>query len=297
MSALFCFGLGYTAACYIAHYGARFERIAGTVRTSDKARRLSAEGLGGHRTEAFVFEDRHALTPALESASLVLVSIPPHVTGDSALARYADNLRRAAQLEAIVYLSTIGVYGDHAGAWVDETTPCHPLSPRSQERLQAEREWQAFGETYEKPVAILRLPGIYGPGRNALLNLFRGEAKRIVKPEQVFNRVHVHDIAQAIEAAYVRRANGIFNISDDEPAPAQDVVTFAAHLLDVAPPPEIDFDGIKDTMSPMAKSFYAESKRVRNARMKEELGVTLAYPTYREGLRALYEAGEHLQVT
>jgi nucleoside-diphosphate-sugar epimerase len=293
MSALFCFGLSYTAAAYISAYGAGFDRIAGTVRTSDKARRLSAEGLAGRRIDAFVFDDRPAVTTALESASLVLVSIPPDVAGDKALARYTDNLRRTSQLEAIVYLSTIGVYGDHAGAWVDETTPCHPLSPRSQERLQAEKQWLAFGEKIEKPVAILRLPGIYGPGRNALVNLVRGEARRIVKPEQVFNRVHVHDIAQAIEAAYVRRANGIFNISDDEPAPAQDVVTFAARLLNVAPPPEVDFDGIKDTMSPMAKSFYAESKRVRNARMKEELGVTLAYPTYREGLRALYEAGEH----
>jgi nucleoside-diphosphate-sugar epimerase len=295
MSALFCFGLSYTAAAYISAYGAQFDRISGTVRTTDKAKRLNAEGLAGRRIHAFVFDDRQALASALESASLVAISIPPHMEGDLVLARYAENLRRASQLDAIVYLSTIGVYGDHAGAWIDETTPCHPLSPRSQERLQAERQWQAFGEKIEKPVAILRLPGIYGPGRNALINLERGEAKRIVKPEQVFNRIHVRDIAQAIEAAYARHANGIFNICDDEPAPGQDVIAYAAELLDMAPPPEIDFDTIEESLSPMAKSFYAESKRVRNARMKEELGVTLAYPTYREGLRALYEAGEQMR--
>lgn len=292
---LFCFGLSYTAAAYIAAHGAQFDRIAGTVRTPDKAARLNAQGLGGRRIESFVFDDRPALAPALESANLVIVSVPPGAEGDPALALYAEHLRQAARLEDIIYLSTVGVYGDHAGAWIDETTPARPISPRSQERLHAEQQWQAFGTQMEKPVAVLRLPGIYGPGRNALINLVQGEARRIVKPGQVFNRIHVHDIAQAIEAAHVRRANGVFNACDDEPAPGQDVIAFAAGLLDMAPPPDLDFEAIKDTMSPMARSFYAESKRVRNARMKDELGVALAYPTYRDGLRALYEAGEHLR--
>jgi nucleoside-diphosphate-sugar epimerase len=289
MSVLFCFGLGYTAAAYIAQHGAQFDRVAGTVRTPDKAARLNAEEVDGRTVEAIPFDDRQAVAAALETASLVIVSVPPGTDGDLVLARYADGIRRALQVAEIVYLSTIGVYGDHAGAWVDETTPCRPVSPRSRERLQAEREWQALGEVARKPVAILRLPGIYGPGRNALVNLMRGEARRIVKPGQVFNRIHVDDIARAIEAAYVRRANGIFNICDDEPAPNPDVIAFAADLLGVAPPAEQDFEAIKDTMSPMAKSFYAESKRVHNARMKEGLGVSLAYPTYREGLRALHD--------
>jgi len=297
MSALFCFGLSYTAAAYIEHYGAQFDSIAGTVRSADKAARLTAEGLGGRPVAAVAFDDRQAVSAALAPAHLILVSIPPSADGDPVLARYAGEIRRAAQLAEIVYLSTIGVYGDHAGAWIDELTPCRPLSPRSQERLQAERQWQALGEESGTPVAILRLPGIYGPGRNALVNLVRGDAKRIVKPGQVFNRAHVRDIAQAIAAAHRRHANGIFNVCDDEPAPGQDVVAYAAKLLDMAPPPELDFDTIKDAMSPMAKSFYAESKRVRNARLKEELGVVLAYPTYREGLRALCEAGDHLRET
>ena len=294
MTALFCFGLSYTAKAYISAHGAQFDRIAGTVRTVDKADHLTAKGLAGHRIEAFVFDGRltaHAAWSALASADLVIVSIPPGEHGDSALALHSDHLKRATSLREIVYLSTVGVYGNHDGGWVDETMPARPVSPRSRERLLAESQWQEFGHSIGVPVAILRLPGIYGPGRNALVNLIAGTAKRIVKPGQVFNRIHVDDIAQAIEAAYVRRANGVFNISDDEPAPAQDLVTFAAALLGMTPPPEMAFDAVMETMSPMARSFYAESKRVRNTRMKRELGVTLAYPTYREGLRALYDAG------
>lgn len=292
MSALFCFGLSYTAAVYIEHYGAQFDRNAGTVRTSEKAARVTAQGLGGRRVDAILFHERDKISPALDNADLVIVSIPPGAAGDPALALYANALRNGPQRKMIVYLSTIGVYGDHAGGWVDETTSANPKSPRSRERLQAELQWQDFGRMAGVPVAIFRLPGIYGPGRNALINVVRGEAKRIVKPGQVFNRIHVRDIAQAIEAAYTRRANGVFNVCDDEPAPAQDPVAYAADLLGVTPPPEIAFHDIKDSMSPMALSFYAESKRVRNTRMKDELGITLAYPSYREGLRALYEAGD-----
>jgi len=290
MSALFCFGLGYSAATYIAQYGAQFDRIAGTVRTLEKADRLSRSGIDGHAVEAFALSDTR-MADALSEATLLLVSIPPNTDGDIALHHYSDSLRDAKALRSIIYLSTIGVYGDHAGAWVDETTPANPVSPRSRERLQAEQEWLAFGNQAGVPVAVFRLPGIYGPGRNVLVKLARGDAKRIVKPGQVFNRVHVLDIAQAIDAAYVRRAHGIFNICDDEPTPAQDPVCYAADLLGVAPPPETQFDDIKGSMSPLALSFYAESKRARNARMKDELGIALAYPSYREGLRALYDDG------
>lgn len=293
MSTLVCFGFSYTASAYIAAYGAQFDRIAGTVRSAEKADRLRKEGIAGCAIEPLLFHDPHAetaLVSALTDAALLIVSIPPDADGDPALRHYSAALRKASRLQTIVYLSTIGVYGDHAGGWVDETTPANPVSPRSHERLQAEQEWQAFGERTRVPVAIFRLPGIYGPGRNALATLTRGDARRIVKPGQVFNRIHVDDIAQAVDAAYTRRAGGIFNICDDEPAPAQDPIAYAAGLLGVQPPPEIPFDDIKDGMSPMARSFYAESKRVRNTRMKQALGIKLAYPTYRDGLRALHAA-------
>src|SRR5262249_7486235 len=155
------------------------------------------------------------------------------------------------------------------------------------ERLFAEAGWRRFGDLTGRPVAILRLAGIYGPGQSPLTQLENGTAKRIVKPGQVFNRIHVGDIAQAIDAAFQKRADGVFNVSDDEPAPASDVVAFAAPLLGVRPPPEIAYAEAEATMTPLAKSFYGEVKRVRNAKLKMELGVTLRYPTYREGLRAI----------
>jgi len=298
MRALFCFGFSYTVAAYVARCGSRFAGIAGTVRTADKAARIAAQGIGGHRAQPFIFGDHVAdddLNATIEAASHIVVSIPPNAGNDPALRHYVEPLRRAAHVTSIVYLSTVGVYGDHGGAWVDETTPPKPRSARSTERLQAERQWQDFGAESGRPVAIFRLPGIYGPGRNALVDLVRGDARRIVKPGQVLNRVHVDDIVQAIDAAFARRANGIFNICDNKPSPAPEVVTFAAELLGVTPPPEIPFGAIKDTLSPMALSFYGESKRVRNARMKDELGVSLLYPTYREGLRALHASGDHLR--
>ena len=291
MSGLFCFGLSYTAAAYIERYGAQFSRIAGTVRNAEKAEQIAKNRIAGRAVDAFAFDDMRA-AQALSDAALLIVSIPPDADGDIALRAYSEALRQASALRSIIYLSTIGVYGDHAGAWVDETTMPNPKSVRSRERLTAELQWQDFGRAIGIPVAIFRLPGIYGPGRNALINVMRGEARRIVKPGQVFNRIHVHDIAQAIEAAYIRRADGIFNICDDEPAPAQAPITYAADLLGAVLPAEVAFDDIKPTLSPMALSFYAESKRARNTRMKDELGVRLLYPSYREGLRALFEQGD-----
>jgi nucleoside-diphosphate-sugar epimerase len=191
-----------------------------------------------------------------------------------------------------VYLSTIGVYGDHKGEWVDETTPPVPVSQRSRERLAAEQDWAALGARAEKAVAILRLSGIYGPGRNALQQVKRGSARRIVKPGQYFNRIHVTDIAQAIDEAFAKRANGVFNVTDNLPTAQAAPIVFAAGLLKVPPPPEIPFAEIAATMTPMALSFYGESKRVRNDRLADELGVTLRYPSYREGLRALFASGE-----
>jgi len=193
-------------------------------------------------------------------------------------------LERMPKLAWIGYLSTVGVYGDHGGGWVDETTPLKPVSQRSVERVAAEGAWEAIAASRGVPLAILRLSGIYGPGRNAFVNLAEGKARRLVKPGQVFNRIHVEDIAGSLQLLADDAIGGIFNVTDDEPAPPQDVVEFAAKLAAVPVPPEIDFDTA--TLSPMARSFYGENKRVSNARMKRT-GYTFSYPTYREALAAL----------
>jgi nucleoside-diphosphate-sugar epimerase len=187
----------------------------------------------------------------------------------------------------IIYLSTIGVYGDHAGSWVDESTPPQAGLDRTRMRIAAEQAWT---DATGGDAAILRLAGIYGPGRNALAALRAGTARRIIKPGQVFNRIHVDDIASAIMAAIQHGRGGTWNVCDDEPAPPQDVIAYAAQLMGVAPPPEEAFATAE--MSAMARSFYASSARVANAKLKRELGVTLACPTYRHGLDALWRAGE-----
>jgi nucleoside-diphosphate-sugar epimerase len=289
MATLFCFGLGYSASHYIREFGARFDRIAGTVTTREKAAATAGAGIGGHTVEAFVFDGTNAppeITAALMDASALLASVPPD-DADPVLRHFSGAIAGAPQLDAIVHLSTVGVYGDHGGAWVDEETPAVPISERSRARLAAEQDWQALGARAGKPVAILRLSGIYGPGQNALVQVARGSAKRIDKPGQVFNRIHVEDIAQAIDAAFAQRADGIFNVTDDEPTPQGVPVMLAAELLGVPPPPEAPFAEAAKAMSPMALSFYAESKRVRNEKLKRALGVSLRYPSYREGLSAL----------
>src|SRR5262245_6325785 len=278
MPTLFCFGLGYSAQHYVREFGARFDRVVGTVRTPDKAATL-------RDVEALVFDGATAsieVTAAVGKADALLVSIAPDAHGDPALKFFADVIG-GSNIGAIVYLSTIGVYGDHQGRWVDEETPPKPINARSTERLATEAAWQALGRRSGKAVAILRLSGIYGPGQSALNQLVNGTAKRIVKPGQVFNRIHVADSAQAIDAACAKRADGVFNISDDAATSAPEVIAYAAELLGVEPPPEIAYDVAEKTMTPMAKSFYGEVKRVRNAKLKSELGVTLRYPTYREG--------------
>jgi nucleoside-diphosphate-sugar epimerase len=295
MPNLFCFGLGYSAEHYVRAYGDRFERIVGTVREAERAARISRDGVGTRNIAAIAYDGTVAaadVLPELATTDLLLVSIPPDDDGDPVLRHYAEALAAASRLASIVYLSTIGVYGDHGGAWIDETTPPAPIPARSRARLAAEQAWHALAARSGKPVAVLRLPGIYGPGRNALLQVAGGSAKRIVKPGQVFNRIHVGDIAQAAQAAFARRAEGVFNVTDDEPAPPGDPVVFAAHLMGREPPPEIPFAQAATTMSKVALSFYGESKRVRNDKLKRELGVELIYPTYREGLAALFSAGE-----
>jgi nucleoside-diphosphate-sugar epimerase len=292
MTNLICFGLGYSADHYVGQFGDRFERIVGTVRGAERAALLNAH-FGGGRLRAFAF-DGTSPTPevkrAIAEADAALISIPQTQSGDPVLAAFGDALTAAKHLHTVVYLSTVGVYGDHAGAWVDEQTPPRPQTPRSRERLAAEQAWQDFAAHSGVRVAILRLAGIYGPGRNAFTQIARGDTRRIVKPGQVFNRIHVNDIAQAIDAALAQKSSGVFNVADDEPCPPGDPLVFAAQLLGRPPPPEISFDEAAPGMSPLALSFWQDCRRVRNDKLKRKLGVTLLYPTYREGLRALMTA-------
>jgi nucleoside-diphosphate-sugar epimerase len=289
MATLVCFGLGYCAEHFTAEFGGKFERVIGTVRGAERAELLNAHEAGAVR--ALVFDGVEAtpeLNAAIAAADYALVSIPPDGNGDPVLAVCGGALAAQRHLCSVVYLSTVGVYGDHDGAWVDEQTPPAPTSERSRWRIAAEKAWQAFGTRHGIPVAVLRLAGIYGPGQNPLVALARGKARRVAKPDQVFNRIHVGDIAQAIEAAFARRASGVFNIADDEPSPHSDPIVFAAELMGRAPPPEIPFAQAAPSMSEMALSFWQECRRVRNSKLKRDLGVTLRYPTYREGLQALF---------
>jgi nucleoside-diphosphate-sugar epimerase len=290
MSTLLCFGFGYCAQHYVAEFGARFDRIFGTARSAESAEALGFHRLGGRAVEMLAFDGRavsRSVIAALQEADALLVSTPPADGFDPVLSALADEVLRAPRLVAVVLLSTLGVYGDHKGAWVSETMPPQSLSQRGRERLDQERAWEGIGLRRRLPVAILRLAGIYGPERNALVAVEQGAARRIDKLGQVFNRIHVADIAQAIDAAFARRARGVFNVADDEPCPPGDPIAFAAELLQAAAPPLVPFSEAAKTMTPMALSFYRDNRRAENARMKRELGVVLRYPTYREGLRAL----------
>jgi len=278
---LFILGFGYSARHFVRRFGGAFSHVAGTVR--DPTQRHDLAGI-----ELLPFSGRDPDRRAVErisDADVLLISIPPGSAGDPALGAFRNVL--AAGRRKVVYLSTIGVYGDHGGAWVDESTPAQTVLDRTRVRLAAERAWT---DTARGNVAILRLAGIYGPGRNALATLRAGTARRIIKPGQVFNRIHVDDIASAVMAAIHHQGGGTWNVCDDEPAPPQDVIAYAAQLMGVAPPPEEAFATAE--MSAMARSFYASSARVSNAKLKRELGVTLACPTYRHGLDALWRAGE-----
>ncbi len=223
--------------------------------------------------------------PALAVATHLLTSIAPDAAGDPVLAHHAEQIAAAKHLKWVGYLSTTGVYGDHDGGWVDESTPLTPSTKRGQMRVQAEAQWQAL----DLPLHIFRLAGIYGPGRGPFAKVRDGSARRIIKPGQVFSRIHVDDIAQVLAASIARPNPGaIYNVCDDDPAPPEDVIAHAATLLGLPLPPAQNWDTAE--MTPMARSFYAESKRVRNDRIKAELGVNLIHPDYRSGLRNLLEA-------
>jgi nucleoside-diphosphate-sugar epimerase len=284
MSHLFCFGLGYSAQALGRRLSSQGWRVTGTARSSEGGKALSDAGF-----EALVFDGLApgpGVAEALRAATHVLVSVPPDAGGDPAIVHHARDIEASPSVQWIGYLSTIGVYGDHGGAWIDETTPATPTHERSRWRLTAEDAWRALGARSGKPTQIFRLPGIYGPGRSAIERVRDGSARCVVKPGQVFNRIHVDDIAGALTAAIAGRgAHDIYNVTDDEPAPPQDVIAYAAELLHMPPPPEIAFEDVQ--LSSMARSFYAENKRVRNARLRDELGVKLKFPSYREGLQAI----------
>jgi len=286
---LLVFGLGYSALHIAQRLQVAGARVTATVRS-----RVKAEGLAQAGITTRVFSSDQvdaAIVGDIAASEAILVSIPPGESEDPVLAAFCDRIVAAPNLRWVGYLSTVGVYGDHAGGWVDETTPLGAGKRRSQNRVTAEQDWLAFGVANNIAVQIFRLSGIYGPGRNQLAQLAAGTARRIVKPGQVFNRIHVADIAAVVEASLARpRPGGIYNVTDNEAAPPQDVVAFAARLCGLEPPPEIPYDAAE--LSPMARSFYSESRRIRNDLIREELGVSLRYPTYREGLTALRALGE-----
>jgi nucleoside-diphosphate-sugar epimerase len=279
---LFCFGFGYAAQALARRLSARTTALAGT-----RTRLEESPPPLGARLATFQSDGAsQGVKSLLSGTTHVLVSIPPDLEGDVVLRHFRDDLRALPELDWVGYLSTVGVYGDCQGRWVDETSPARPTSERSLRRLQAEHAWHDFGRDSRRRVEVFRLAGIYGPGRSVLDSLRAGTQRRVVKPGQVFNRVHVEDIALVLARAIdMPVGHAIYNVADDEPAPPEDVVAYAAELLGLPVPPEVPF--ARAGLGDMAAGFWAECKRVRNTRIKSALGVVLAYPTYREGLRAL----------
>lgn len=287
MSHLLCFGLGYSALRVARRLAADGWSISGTARTAEGAAAIAAQGFVAH-----VFDGTapgRGVDEALAKATHVLISVPPDAAGDPVLGHHGSALARAPHLAWIGYLSTVGVYGDQQGEWVDETTAADPVSERGRRRVAAEEAWLALAARSGVRAHVFRLAGIYGPKRSALDRLREGTAQRIVKPGQVFNRIHVDDIAEAVCAGIAGRgALEVYNVTDDEPSPPQDVIAYAAQLLHMPPPPDVAFEDAQ--LSPMAASFYADNKRVRNARLRQDLGVGLKFPSYREGLQAILAA-------
>jgi nucleoside-diphosphate-sugar epimerase len=284
MTRLFCFGLGYSALALARDLMKEGWSVAGTTRSEEKRSALEAEGI-----EAHLFSREQPLADArtaLLDVTHVVTSIAPDESGDPVLGCHEKDLRAGDRLAWVGYLGTTGVYGDRQGGWVDESDPPAPSLPRTKRRVAAEGHWLASG----MPAHIFRLAGIYGPGprRNALETVKSGRARRVVKPGQMFGRIHVDDIVQVLKASIARPNPGaIYNVVDDEPAPPQDVIAFAAELLGVEPPPEVPFE--QADLSEAARSFYADNRKVANARIRNELGVDLKHPNYRDGLRSILE--------
>jgi len=284
MTHLLCFGLGYSATKLAANLASNGWTISATATTPEGAARIAELGYDAH-----VFDGTSrpsGLEGEIARATHVVISAPPGPAGDPVLGLLKDPLAASPQLGFIAYLSTIGVYGDHGGAWIDETAPAAPRSARSRRRSEAEAAWQELALKSGKTAISFRIAGIYGPGRSAIENVLDGSARRLIKPGQVFNRIHRDDIASMLEAAMTGKpTHTVYNVCDDEPAPPQDVIAFAAQLLGKPVPPGIPFDAAR--VSEMSASFYSENKRTSNARAKSDLGWRPKYPTYREGLIAI----------
>ncbi len=269
-------GFGFSASTLAQRLDKNEWRITGTSRSAEGAAGITALG-----HEGVVFDD---LKQIPQSVTHIVSSVPPDADGDPVLSHFATQL--TGRFTWVAYLSTTGVYGDHGGAWIDEATPLTPNTERGQRRCDAEQAWLRLYETQDLPLHIFRLAGIYGPGRNALLSVRDGTAKRVIRQGQVFSRIHVEDIAGILLASIAKPSPGrAYNVADDFPCPPQDVIAHAATLLGKPIPPDIAF--AEAVLSPMARSFYADSKRVSNARVKTELGYDFRYPSYREGLAAL----------
>jgi len=279
---LFCFGLGYSALALAETLLAEGWGVAGTCRTAEKQADFAHRGIAAH-----LFERGRPLNGrAFDGVTHVLQSIPPDDEGDPALAMHGATLARIRQLRWFGYLSTTGVYGDRGGDWVDEHSDLQPTGDRGRRRVAAEVGWSRLLHAEGLPLHVFRLAGIYGPGRSALDSLRAGTARRVIKPGQVFSRIHVADIVQVLRASMARPDPGaVYNVCDDDPAPPWEVIEHAAELLGVPPPPAVPFEQAQ--LSDMARSFYDDNKRVRNERIKRELGVRLRFPDYRAGLRSL----------
>jgi nucleoside-diphosphate-sugar epimerase len=286
-SRLFCFGLGYTAQRFAAALKRDGWTVAGTSRDGDRLAALAAQGFTAYR-----FDRDHPLddpAAALAGTTHLLVSVPPEDAGDPVLGVHEADIARVESLAWVGYLSTTGVYGDRGGDWVDEDSVLKPASERALRRVAAEDAWLDVWHRYGIAVHIFRLAGIYGPGRSVIDQLRAGTARRVVKPGQVFGRIHVDDIGATLRASMARPNPGaVYNVCDDEPAAPSDVVEHASRLLGVEPPPAVSVE--EAGLSPMALSFYADNRRVRNDRIKRELGVVLSYPDYRRGLEACLTA-------
>ena len=279
---LFCFGLGFSSQALAKRLLPQGWDVSGTVRgeqEDSRTKNISVCSFDGSRPTTEISE-------AISHATHLLITIPPQPSGDVVLENFAEEISRARQLQWIGYISSTGVYGDTQGEWVDESSPLLASTDRNRQRIEVESAWLKIGKDHGLPVMIFRCVGIYGPGRNLLVSVRQGRARRIDKPGLVFSRIHSEDLAQTLEASMKKPQLGeIYNVSDDCPSPPVEAVEYACSLLGVEPPPLVPFE--EADLSPTARDFYITNKRVSNKKIKQELGVTLRYPDYRLGLNDL----------
>ncbi len=285
------FGMGYSStasASFIRKYVSKKIEIYGSVRSQEACKKLERENINPYVFTGLKPNDE--LNKPIATATHIINSIAPDANGDAVYNHYFEQLNKAKNLKWLCYYSTVGVYGNHNGLWVDENSKCKPKNIRSQQRIKVESLWQDFASQKDIPLLILRLAGIYGQGRSSFDKLKKGTAKRIVKENQVFNRIHVKDIARVTMLAAKQKLNGTFNLSDDEPAPPQKVIEYACKISGLSLPPRERFEDAN--MSEMARSFYNDNKHVSNKAIKKELGIKLLYPNYRTGLKAIHQQEE-----